>query len=509
MHAVPLDVVSRFDAELSRSQVPQQYRPYYHKWLRFFLDFCLKYGLPHLDPGSASAFDQKLLSKGQSAFQRKQAAQAVALYWLTLNQPTSNTPCARLQSAPLDTPVTATLHPSDAPPVDGDLTTSAVNFGNMRCNQATHASDTDTAATSINSKTQCSAKVLSTPSSAQVSSDATNPQPRSVRHQGTSWEGVFIDVDTAVKVRHYSPRTLETYRTWICKFKDFTRSKNPTLLDTKDVKNFLSHLAVKKRFSAASQNLAFNALLFLFKHVLGKEFGPIDGVVRAKQRPHIPVVLSRDEIDRILAQLDAPYDLVAKLLYGCGLRLFECLQLRVHDLDFEMHVLTIHDGKGQKDRSVPLPHVLAPALSTQLVEVERVFQQDLATGFSGTFLPDAMEDKMPRAAKEFGWQWLFPAKTLTKMPGTGLLKRYHLHESHVQKAITLAVRQSRIPKHASAHTLRHSFASHLLQANYDIRTIQELLGHSHLQTTMVYTHTLRSKTLKEAVSPLDFPRPDT
>ncbi|MCK7496721.1 MAG: integron integrase, partial [Comamonadaceae bacterium] len=258
------------------------------------------------------------------------------------------------------------------------------------------------------------------------------------------------------------------------------------------------------KISASSQNQAFNALLFLFGHVLEREFGKVEGVVRAKRRRSIPVVLSREEVDRIVARLDAPHALVAKLLYGCGLRLFECLKLRGQDLNFAMRVLTVHDGKGQKDRTVPLPQALVPELQAQLEQVARLHEADLAAGYAGTFLPAAPGEKYPRAAKELGWQWLFPARTLTAVPDTGEHRRYHLHETLVQKAIKEAVRRSRIPKRASAHTLRHSFASHLLQANYDIRTIQELLGHSDVRTTMIYTHTVRSITLKEAKSPLIF-----
>jgi integron integrase len=256
--------------------------------------------------------------------------------------------------------------------------------------------------------------------------------------------------------------------------------------------------------AASSQNQAFNALLFLFRHVLEKEFGQLEGVVRAKRRRYIPVVLSREEVDRVLGQLAYPYDMVAKLLYGCGLRLFECLKLRVQDVNLAMVVVTVHDGKGQKDRTVPLPQVMVPELRAQLERVQQVHQEDVARGYAGTFLPGALADKYPRAATEFGWQWLFPAKTLTLVPATQEYRRYHVHETQVQKALKQAVGRSQIPKRASAHTLRHSFASHLLQANYDIRTIQELLGHSDVKTTMMYTHTVRSVTLKEAKSPLDF-----
>jgi integron integrase len=270
------------------------------------------------------------------------------------------------------------------------------------------------------------------------------------------------------------------------------------------VKGFLSFLAVERHVAASSQNQAFNAVLFVFRHVLEKEFGKVAGVVRAKRRRYIPAVLSREEVDRVLGHLEYPYAVVAKLLYGCGLRLFEGLKLRVQGVNFAMKVVTVHEGKGQKDRTVPLPQVLVPELKAQLDWVRQGHQQDVAAGYAGTFLPGALAAKYKGAAKEWAWQWVFPAKTLTLVPATQEYRRYHLHETHVQKAIKQAVARSQIAKRASAQTVRHSFASHLLQANYDIRTIQELLGHSDVRTTMIYTHTIQSRTVKEAKSPLDF-----
>jgi integron integrase len=314
---------------------------------------------------------------------------------------------------------------------------------------------------------------------------------------------VYKQLETEIAVRHYSPRTLKSYRSWVRKFQGFTHSKTPGGLTAEDVKAFLSFLAVEKQVSASTQNQAFNALLFLFRHVLGKEFGRVEGVVRARKRPYIPVVLSRQEVDGLVACLEPPYDLVAKLLYGCGLRLFECLQLRVQDFNLDVMILTVHDGKGKKDRTVPLPGTLR----TEIDRAAQFHVEDLAGGYAGTFLPRALGAKYKNAARELSWQWVFPAKTLTVVPDTQERRRFHLHESHVQKAIKRAVQQAGLRKRASAHTLRHSYASHLLQANFDIRTIQELLGHSDVRTTMIYTHTLPSATVKEARSPLDFDDP--
>lgn len=233
------------------------------------------------------------------------------------------------------------------------------------------------------------------------------------------------------------------------------------------------------------------------------EFGRIDGVVRAKKRPYIPVVLSRDEIEQLFKAIDEPYLLIVKLLYGCGLRLFECLTLRVQCLNLDEGILTVHDGKGKKDRTVPLPESLRKDLSEHLQAVRLLHSKDLDKGYDGVFLFDAFERKSTNAARQFIWQWLFPARQLSRVKETGMMKRSHLHATHVQRAIRRAVEKACLTKRVTAHTLRHSYASHLLQNNYDIRTIQELLGHSDVRTTMIYTHTVKSVTIKEARSPLD------
>jgi integron integrase len=306
-----------------------------------------------------------------------------------------------------------------------------------------------------------------------------------------------------IKLRHYSLKTLRSYTQWVRHYQNFTQSQDPKTLSTEQVKQFLTSLAVHRKVSASTQNLAFNALLFFHRHVLKMEFGKVEGVVRAKRKPYIPVVLSRDEIDAVLKHLAPPFDLVVKLLYGCGLRLFECLHLRVQCFNFDAGVLTVHDGKGGKDRTVPLPKAILPELLAHLESLKDLHQCDLDRGYAGAFLINALEKKYPNAAKAFIWQWFFPALQLTSVPSTGELRRYYLHETHVQRAIGEAVGKARICKRATAHTFRHSFASHLLLANYDIRTIQELLGHSDVRTTMIYTHTVKSRTIKEVKSPLD------
>ena len=522
MLAVPPDLARRYDDLLTQNGIASNQRSYYHKWLRFYLDYCQKYSLQPSDPRSLQPFDEKLHSRNQADFQRQQARHAVTLYHeiLAVGEPRDSRRMlpqatqAERQTQPASSdpavspppPPTATL-PTISPatvaasvPIQPPITTPIQGHPNR-----TRSPLTD----SLQSKEQPAAQrpsgsptITGTPRPVNTKDSANTPDQPKI--SGASWVWVYDKLHMAIKVRHYSDKTWDAYKIWTNKFQTYTRSKDAQLLNMEDVKGFLSHLAIDKKVSASSQNQAFNALLFLFRHVLEKDFGRIEGVVRAKRRPYIPVVLSREEIDRIIQHLAHPYDLVAKLLYGCGLRLFECLQLRIQDLNFEMKVLTVHDGKGQKDRTVPLPEVLVPELKAQLEKVMRIHREDLAANYAGTFLPGALEQKYKRASRELVWQWWFPAKMLTLVAQTQEQRRYHLHETHVQKAITQAVRDSQIPKRASAHTFRHSFASHLLQANYDIRTIQELLGHGDLKTTMIYTHTVRSVTLKEAKSPLDF-----
>ncbi|MDQ6962659.1 MAG: integron integrase [Mariprofundaceae bacterium] len=331
----------------------------------------------------------------------------------------------------------------------------------------------------------------------------TAPPNKEVTTEESAWNEIYDALKNAIMVRHYSPKTLSSYRGWVRKLQGFVHHRSPDTLCMDDVKNFLTHLAVERKVASSTQNQAFNALLFLFRHVLQKDF-QVKDVVRVKQKPRIPTVLSREEVDAVIAGLAHPYALIAKLLYGCGLRLNEALKVRVQDLNFTTMCITIHHAKGNKDRSVPLPTTLVSELKAQLETVKQVHQQDLAAEYAGTFLPNLLSEKYKSAAQDYCWQWLFPAKILTYIADADEDRRYHIHESHVQKAIKKAVRKAQISKRASAHTFRHSFASHLLAANYDIRTIQELLGHSHLKTTMIYTHTLQMQTIKTPKSPLDF-----
>lgn len=319
-----------------------------------------------------------------------------------------------------------------------------------------------------------------------------------------AWDDVARRLKEEIRLRQYSDKTLKTYRSWISQFGEFLEYKAPASVDSGDAKRYLTHLAVDRQVAASTQNQALNALLFLYRHILKAEYELGDSVVRAKRTKYIPVVLSREEIDRIVKGLPYPHNLMIQLMYGCGLRLFECLNLRVHCVNLEEGLLTVHDGKGMKDRTLPLPQSLEPALREHLRRVEVLHQKDQEAGFDGVFMPKALDRKWRNAAKQIGWQWLFPAKTLTFVPDSGENRRYHQHETHLQKSLRMAVRKAKVQKRVTSHIFRHSFASHLLQANYDIRTIQEMLGHSDVRTTMIYTHTVESRTLKERTSPLDF-----
>jgi integron integrase len=510
---IPPELAHHYTAMLERNGIAVEQRPHFKKWLRFYLDFCGKYAFDPMDRRSFPAFDDKLRAKHQSEGLRKQASRAVCFYYEIMRSGTNGVP-----ECPVDPPAQRggerKSHPQlretgIGPPAPHD-TTPSLTPRKEAVAQPSRSLSAPSGSPPRQAKTQQGSRrehdnnreTHSPSRSAAIASQNTSI-PSELKTSGASWVSVYEGLSSAIKVRHYSPKTLHAYGIWTRKLQTFTRSKDPRLLSVEDVKAFLSFLAIEKQVAASTQNQAFNALLFLFTHVLQKEFGKVEGVVRAKRKPYIPVVLSREEVDRVIDQLDHPYDLVAKLLYGCGLRLFECLKLRVQDFNLDMQVVTVHDGKGKKDRTVPLPQVLMPELNAQLERVIAVHQADLKARYAGAFLPTLLAEKYKHAPKELVWQWFFPAKTLTRVPDTGEYRRYHLHETHVQKAIKRAVEKSRIPKRASAHTLRHSFASHLLQANYDIRTIQELLGHSDVRTTMIYTHTVQSSTRKDAKSPLD------
>lgn len=314
------------------------------------------------------------------------------------------------------------------------------------------------------------------------------------------WVGVQImtrdkvklvtQVRQALRVRHYSPRTEEAYVGWIRRFVRFHGLRHPAELGEEDVGRFLTCLAEEDRVSASTQTQAASALIFLYRKVLGQELGWIDNVVRAKAPRRLPVVLTRDEVRAVLQRLEGAKWLVVMLLYGSGLRLLECLQLRIKDLDLTRGEILVRRGKGGKDRITVLPAEVKCPLANHLEAVKAQHQRDLARGAGHVDLPHALARKYPGASREWAWQYVFPASRLRTDSATRRRYRHHLHETAVQRAVKQAVRQAGIAKRATCHTFRHSFATHLLENGYDIRTVQELLGHRDVSTTMIYTHVL-------------------
>ena len=294
----------------------------------------------------------------------------------------------------------------------------------------------------------------------------------------------------ALRSRHYSRRTEQCYCHWVKRFIFFHHVRHPAEMAEPEINAFLTHLAIKERVSASTQNQALSALLFLYRRVLWREIGTLDGLIRARKPKRLPVVMTREEVKAVLCQLSGDKWLMASVMYGAGLRLLECLRLRVQDIDFAANQITVRDGKGSKDRVTMLPESVKDPLQNHLSRVREIHRRDLANGSGRVFMPYALDRKYPNAASEWGWQWVFPQENRWLNPQTGEQGRHHVDESIVQKAVKAAVRKAGIAKHATCHTFRHSFATHLLDAGYDIRTVQELLGHQDVKTTMIYTHVL-------------------
>jgi integron integrase len=305
-----------------------------------------------------------------------------------------------------------------------------------------------------------------------------------------------------MRLHHRSVSTEKTYVGWLRGFRRFIGGKEPGDLEGRDLQDFLSYLAVEKHIATSTQNQALNAVLFLFRHVLGKDIDYTLDAVRARQKRHLPVVLTPQEVHAIFARMEGIAALLARLIYGSGLRVSEALGLRVQDVDFEQNLVIVRSGKGDKDRRTMLPEILKTDLLQHRAEARVLHDHDRKNGVNGVWLPGALERKYPNAGKEWGWFWLFPAKGLSVDPRSLDVRRHHLLPGSLQKAFKSAVTQSGITKRASVHTLRHSFATYLLEKGYDIRTIQELLGHQNVQTTMIYTHVAK-KNILGVKSPLD------
>lgn len=305
-----------------------------------------------------------------------------------------------------------------------------------------------------------------------------------------------------IRAKHYSYRTEQQYLGWIRRFILHHGKRHPAEMSASEVEQFLTHLAVEQRVSAATQNQALAAILFLYRHVLEVELPWLENVVRARQPVRVPVVLPRREVQALLRELDDEFHLVAQLLYGSGLRLMEALRLRVKDVDFEYFQIVVRDGKGRKDRVTILPEAVAAALRSHLRSVRERHHRALERGYGGVDLPDALTRKYPRAELDWGWQYIFPAMRPSRDPRDGTLRRHHLHPTSMQRAVREAARRIGIVKPVGPHTLRHCFATHLLERGYDIRTVQELMGHTDVRTTQIYTHVMK-KGAGAVKSPLD------
>ncbi len=473
MQPIPENLLAQFDAILKQRNIPVNAHSDYRKWLRYFLDFRAKHSLPDSWSDQVRLFAEKLRSKNQTMKQLAQAADAVSLFFALQRGSKS------ISSA------------------IADQTASGV-FSQQSALQA-----------NVRVATNTNTMICEPPASSLFCP----PRRRGGKHfdewrclkktEAPAWDAVIEKLAAEIKLRHYSRNTLKHYADWTRKFQSYLKNKPPETLSPAEVKEYLTYLAVNCKVSSSHQNLAFNALLFLYRHVLNKDFGNHKDIPRAKKSNYIPVVLSRPEIDEVLKHLSHPYKLVAQLQYGCELRINEGVTLRVKDFNFDAGILTVR-GKGNKTRTVPIPKKITPELQAQMEAVKKLHDEDLAAKFAGVFLDDQLEKKYPRAAKELVWQWFMPQESLTFVADTKERRRYHLHDTHVQDALYEAVRKAKLTKRVTSHTFRHCYATHLLQAGYDIRTIQKLLGHSDVRTTMIYTHCLPSRPEKEVKSPLDF-----
>ncbi|OIP60411.1 MAG: hypothetical protein AUK38_03630 [Nitrospirae bacterium CG2_30_41_42] len=318
--------------------------------------------------------------------------------------------------------------------------------------------------------------------------------------------GILKETKRLIRLKHYSYSTERTYLQWIERFFNYAlqtrKMEKISDIAAEDFKNFISHLALKQKVSSSTQNQAFNAILFLFRNVLGKEIGDLSNTVRAKRGQKLPVVFSVDEVKSLFAHMLGRSLLIAELLYGSGLRLMELARLRVKDIDFDANTIFVRSGKGDKDRSTVLPAAVKEKLREHLKEIKALHEHDLTKGYGEVFFPDALSRKYPNMGKEWAWQYVFPSAKLSVDPRSGKVGRHHISDTAIQDSIKNALSKAGIPKHASVHTLRHSFATHLLQSGVNIREVQSLLGHKHVETTMVYTHVLRNMS-NAPQSPLD------
>ncbi len=317
------------------------------------------------------------------------------------------------------------------------------------------------------------------------------------------WDALVKQTENTLRVKHYAQNTLEHYCYWVQRFGKYCNFKDTATIHVSDVRMYLEYLAVNRNVSASHQNQAFNALLFLFRHVLGLPYQGLGSTIRAKEIKTLPEILSAEEIKNLFNSLQGPFKLIAQLLYGCGFRLEEGLTLRIKDLDFSRNIIILKQGKGKKDRSLPLPQALLPQLKSHIQNVRYIYDKDKNTETcNGVFLTESLQNKSKQYAKDWGWYWLFPARVLTWVKEERCHRRYHIHETTFQRALQAAAQKAQIPRRVKSHMLRHTFSTDLLAAGYDIRQIQDLLGHTDVRTTMIYTHVVRPDA-KPIKSPLD------
>jgi integron integrase len=308
-----------------------------------------------------------------------------------------------------------------------------------------------------------------------------------------------------IRVKHYSIKTEQSYVGWVKQYIFFHNKKHPIDMGKKEIEEFLTYLAVERKVSPATQNQAFSALLFLYTQVLGIDLKDTNiQALRAQERKHIPVVLTKDEVQKVLINLTGIYQLIVYLMYGCGLRMSEALSLRIKDVDFGFDKIYIWDSKSLTDRTLPLPQSIKQRLLAQVDYVAQIHKKDLEDGFGSVYMPYALEKKYPKAQLEIKWQFLFPMNNVSKDPRNEIVRRHHVHAKTLGRNIKIASQKANVHKRVTSHIFRHSYATHLLQAGIDLRSIQELLGHKSVETTMIYTHVVSEMNKSKVISPLDF-----
>jgi integron integrase len=518
-------VEDEFEGILARELgVPPYRRPFFKKWLFDFFEYCRVRELDSMDPSSADRFLEDMFTSGRRGFQVEQARIAIIVFREHFHSgpkpfPFQGSNLGASLLGPIAAPLATVTNDSAKTdgsgvgsssgevlrPAQAQQRASASNEASRHARLSRHASASSRAAADP-AQAALAGPALESLEKGAVSGTASSTtsgfaEPDAAEFPG-GWRMAFAGLGREIRLRHYSLKTFKSYHHWVRAFSRYVEEAPVGSLTSQKAGEFIAHLATERHVSAATQNQAFSALLFFYNRVLKRELEGLEKTPRATRRQDVPVVLTRREVQIVLAGLEYPYRLFAQLLYGCGLRLNEGLMLRVQDLDLQGGSVHVHNGKGAKSRTVPLPKALLGDLAKHLESVRGIFKSDVQAGFAGVFLPDALERKMVNASRSWLWQWVFPGGRLSVSEMDGKLRRFHLHESSVQKEIKAAAESGRLDKRVTAHTLRHSYATHLLQMGYDIRTVQDLMGHNDISTTMIYTHALQAVSGK-VISPLD------